>query len=232
MTNTSKRLLPLKLNLSMAAAELGLSDFRLTDQLNTLLQYQRDYGLTIKLDGHYRFPAQPASDGLEEVTGDDGHVKLLTNGTTRWMDSATELVELGAFQFSGNSHVVIHSVFVDGVEYFTIDETQMETEALVCSLDELYVDKEDLIDFRDGELREIPTWANAASDQYAPELALAVKIHKALRGEGAYSNKKVMLDRVNNWLEEHMPDDGVGPYQAERIATMIGDASKQPWPKK
>jgi hypothetical protein len=218
--------------LALVAAELGLSRFHKIEQLDTLIQYQRDYGLVLSLSGYHQIPVQLTSEGFEETLDANGHLKRLCVGQPRWIDSTDGPVQLKTIRFIGETQVAVHSVIFERDEFSVVDETHMEPAPYLCPLSDVYVDKEDLVAFRDKEIQSIPGWADPLSDQHAPELALAIKLHKALRVDGAYPNEKVMVNRVNSWVLEHMPGEELGAAQSERIATIIGDASKQAWPKK
>lgn len=231
MNKSKDRLLPLKLSLELAAVELGLSNISRAEQHSIVRQYQRDFDLTIRLGGHHKFPGQMVSDGLGAIIDTNGNHVFLTQGDSFWFDSSTDEVALDHFLLIGDDRVLISSVIVKGVKYYVIDEPGMHPKAIGCDLQDVYIDKEDLVDFRDGEHRPDPVWADPSSDLWAPELALAVKLHKALRVDGGYSNKTVMIDRIVEWIKDHMPGEEVGGDQIKRIATVIGDARQQPWPK-
>lgn len=232
MNKPKDRLLPLKLSLELVAVELELSDLSLTEQYAVLHQYQKDFDLTIRLGGYHKFPGQLVSDGLEVVMDHDGEPVFLTQGATSWFDSSIDEIALGSFVFLGDSRISISSVIVRGHAYYVIDELQMHPESIGCDLQDVYIDKEDFVDFRDGEHRTVPVWADPSSDLWAPELSLAVKLHKALRVDGGYSNERTMEDKVRCWIQDHMPGEDVGGSQITRIASVIGDARQQPWPKK
>jgi len=232
MNKPRERLLPLKLSLELAAAELGLSAMGRAGQHDALYQYQRDFDLTIRLGGHHKFAGQMVSDGLDATIDTNGNQVFLTQGDTFWFDSSTDEVTLEHFLFLGDDCVLISSVVVKGIKYYVIDELGMHPRAIGCDLQDLYIDKEDLVDFRDGEHRTVPVWADPSSDKWAPELALAVKLHKALRVDGCYPNEKTVLKRVECWIRDHMPGEEVGGSQIERIASVIGNARQQHWPGK
>lgn len=100
-----------------------------------------------------------------------------------------------------------------------------------CSLEDIYIDKEDLVDFRDGKFASLQPWANPAK-HYAPELTLMVELHKAIRIDGYDHEKKTMQQKVENWLAEHRPNSTFPDYQVKRIATVIGNGKMQARAKK
>lgn len=227
MDNSKKRLLPLKINLTMVASELGLSDLNQKTQLSTLLQYQQDYSLILRLSGRYKFPGQLVSDGLEEVIDSNGNTNLLTQGSTHWFDSQTDQIELRDLKFLEGSHLSVSSVRVEENDYYTINESQMHPESIRCDFQDVYVDKEEFVDFNEGEHKKIPGWGDPASDQYAPELGLAMQLHQALRIDGLYSNKNTMEDRVYDWIVDKRPDIDPSPTLVTRLSTVVGPGKKQ-----
>ena len=224
--------LPLKINLEMFLAIFGLSGFSLTTQIYNIRQYQQDYGLILRLDGWYEFPGQLVSDGLEEG-GFGDQPQYLTQGPTHWLNSQINQVELGEISYCTKSaQLSCSTVRVDSVEFYVIDEPQMHPERLLCSPYDVYVDKDDFIDFTNSGAKKIHAWADPTSKHYAPELEMAIKLHSELRVKGHHHDEKTMLKRVEKWLIENLQGDTLGASQIERIATIIGDAKKQPWPKK
>ena len=56
----------------------------------------------------------------------------------------------------------------------------MHPQWLFYNISQVYVDRADLKNFQNKDFKEVPAYANPRSEHYAPELALAIKIHKAV----------------------------------------------------
>lgn len=225
-----KKILPPKLNIETVAAELGLLGHEKTTQYYHILQFQRDYGLIIKLGGNIEFPAQKVADGVEEVVDEQGNHTLLTQGETHWINCIKDEVLLGSFRFLGESQLSVSSVHIDGTHYYVIDETQMFLDSLCCDLQDAYVEKEDFMDFLGGDFNQIPEWKNPRSDYYAPEMVLAEEAHRAIRIGRYLERIGNMESRTYAWLKERDPskDERRLSNQAKRISTIIGKAKKTP----
>ncbi len=226
MNTLKENILPQKLNLEMVAAELELSHLSPSSQIDTILYHHREGTLTLKSRVPIDCNAQEVSQGLEECYQSNGDLVLFSCGESRWIKTADEPTILGsAFRLKA-SHIITMTFIFEETEYYSLDDPGMHPESLSYSFEDIYVEKADLNVFLEKGAEEIPAYANPASEHFAPELALAVKLHRALRIENEGRPNLNMEANVDIWLRKNIPGGSVSDSQLKRLKAIIGNGKK------
>ena len=218
--------LPDRLNLEMVAAALGISELSEVSQLYSIAQYQSTHGLILKSQRPLSCNVQRVADGYEEHFDLDGKVILFSSGDTFPLDTAGKPIKLGPIHTINSTMVGFAYFNVDGEDLYLVDETGVFIRSGTCAVDDLYVDRADLADFLNGEFAAIPTYADPTSEFHAPELALAIKLHQALRVEKWGNPERSMHDRVYTWLRKNMEGTEPSDAMVRRLSTVIHNGKK------
>jgi hypothetical protein len=239
MEYPTKKRLPLKLNLEMVAAELGLLHLSEPSQLEAILQYQRDYGLILKsnspLNGIGVLATQCYYDEYDPESGNDeerydyeGYPALICSGDTFRLETNGDTLILGPVYHTGLAKLTFNQFCFEGEYCCAVDNNEYFVVSISCDASDVYVSKDDLIGFLGEKRTEIPDYANPAGEHYAPELVLAIELHTALRVKNEGNQRHSMRDRVDLWLRKHHSGLSVSGARATRLAAIIGDAKKIP----
>ncbi len=229
MHDLRNKLLPLKLNLEMVAAELGLSHLSEQSRLEAILQYQRDYGLTLRSDEPLDSNTQLTGYDIQEWYEDDGTVtRLAIENDVHRITTRGETITLGPAYLTGPTELTFELFSIGEAEFYPVDHDGIYIIPLSCDAEDVYIDKEDLIDFLDQAGAEIPAYADPASEYYAPELALAIELHTALRVKKGGNPEQSLRDRVSRWLIRHHSERSSSDAQITRLAAVIGNGKRIP----
>lgn len=220
------KMLPDELNLEMVAVKLGLTDLSGASQLETILHHQREGKIALKSKSMRHMHVQKAEFGLCEEYHNDDHLILLTNGDGEWIDTGGRAIILGPAYVGPAGLLSTMTLVFEGQEYYLLDEPGMHPETIRVDAKDVYVEKEALTDFLSGGVRKIPSYADPASEHFAPELDLAMKLHQALRVEGQGNPNHNMETRVDLWLRKMMPNLRLSENQVRRLKAVIGDGRK------
>lgn len=231
-------ILPFKLNLEVVASVLGLSDLGHASQLDIILQHQRDRGLVLKSDQPMRCMAQLASDEVfpiyetiddEECDEESGTlVAIEASDTTFEVQTNGESITLGPLYPIDSSTVQFDEFSIDGVRLHPVDINGEYLVTGTCNVSDLYVDKDDLARFLQRDDNRLPLYADPTSEHYAPELALAVQLHQALRIEKQGNPNRSMEDRVSSWLQKNRGNETASGARVSRLAVIINEGKKLP----
>ncbi|RLA38788.1 MAG: hypothetical protein DRR42_28150 [Gammaproteobacteria bacterium] len=222
MTTSKMHLLPPKLNLEMVAAELDLPQFSMTSQLEAILHQQREGNLVLKSSVPIDCNAQETLDGLDEEYNANGDLLLLSRGKNAWIETRGKPHILGPACFSGDSLITIRSFTFEEKEYYPLDEPGMHPVWLSYNISDIYVERANLEDVVARGFEELPAYADPEGEHYAPELALAVRIHESLRVKNEVSPQLGMYDRVVKWLIKNQPEGAASADQIKRLSYVVG----------
>ena len=222
MEKIDAKRLPNKLNLEMVAVMLGITEFSKEDQLEIILHNQRELGLPLKYHPTGTINAQLVSDGLEEDLDANGNLILFSCGPEVIIPNDGNPLTLGPAVLIGDLNISTFTFLCKGKEYYQLDAAGMHPQSIHLKLDTTYVDRGDLENFLNTEHEEVPTYANPESDHYAPELVLALKLHKALivekEGKINFGKEK----RIASWLISNSPDTELSGALLKRFTAVIG----------
>tara|TARA_R110002073_G_scaffold160870_2_gene316488 strand:+ start:578 stop:1258 length:681 start_codon:yes stop_codon:yes gene_type:complete len=216
--------LPANINLELAADTLGLSNLSIDAQIDTLIQHHNDSVLPFHSNLALDCMAQLASGGYEE-SRDGGH--LIASQTYRNFVTYGEPLKLGKVHKAGIGDYELYSdsLFIGGHEFYQVDDEVNHLTPFYWNISDLYIKRDEFLIFQGKGYKSLPSYADPESESYAPELALAVKLHKAIREDGyksgSYSSVK---DRADAWLRHE-----IGSFtdaKLKRMATIIGKPRK------
>ncbi|MDO8860998.1 hypothetical protein Q6D67_04720 [Haliea sp. E1-2-M8] len=225
METPNYKMLPNQLNLEMVATEMALVNMSPRSKIEVILYHQRNGRIALKADVATNYNVHETAAGLDENYDSNGNVIVLSGGKDFWIETSGRPITLGPAHLIGDALIVSTFTFEDK-EYYPLDEPGMHPLSLSFSINDVYVDKVDLEDFLERGPGDIPAYADPASEHFAPELALAVTIHKALRMEGKINPRLNMVDRVDLWLRQNTPNKKPPEIRTKRLATIIGDGKK------
>ncbi|MFT7042355.1 MAG: hypothetical protein ACJAW7_001112 [Candidatus Azotimanducaceae bacterium] len=217
---------PRKLRLEMVAAALGYSGRSLATQYDAVLQRQRDDGLILKTDVALNCFAQKMSDGLDENFDANGNLQLLSCGASIRIVASGGEVTLGPAVLTEESVVTCLSFTFEEESYYPLDDTQMHPQSLHYKIREVYVDRVDLKNAMKRGFTEHPPYADRTSDHYAPELVLAMELHRELRIAGKGNLNLNLEDRIHAWLKTNRPDIKPSDTRLKRLRAIIGTGKK------
>lgn len=225
METSNYKMLPNQLNLEMVATEMALVNMSPRSKIEVILYHQRNGKITLKADVATNYNVQETAAGLDGDYDSNGNLILLSGGKDFRIETYGRPIILGPAHLFDDALTASTFTFEEK-EYYPLDESGMHPLSLSFSINDVYVEKVDLEDFLERGPGDIPAYANPASEHFAPELALAVTIHKALRIEGKVNPHWNMVDRVHRWLVQNTPYEDQPKIRYERLATTIGDGKK------
>jgi hypothetical protein len=220
--------LPEEPRLELVAAALKLSQFEESTQIQTVFQHQTQSGLKLYLPRGLNIRCQLASAGVEEVHDHQGGVsKLLSCGDSQDFNSTLTLIQVGRCDLTQDYNLNVSSIWGDGIEYLPTDETGMFLDPLLLPPANLFALRDELLAFIEKDIAAVPSYADPDSEHYAPELALALKLHQELIVTGAQAHLSVE-GRVSSWLDENAPENlSERGALTKRLAAVINNKKKK-----
>jgi hypothetical protein len=225
--NDSSPILPSKVPLQLAATNLKLSSLNEKIQILTILQYQREFRLPLNADLNEEIRVQKVSDGIDEHIDEHGNITLLSNGQDSLIRTAGKSCRLGQTTFCP-SGLLISTMNIEGIDYYLLNTSGTEITPLCIPLSKIYIDKEDLATFINSGDNKLQPYSDPASEFYAPELDLAVRLHQLLRVQKEGNQNLNMKERAQICLRKHYPSLKLSDAKVARLATIIGDGKKHP----
>jgi len=220
--------LPEKPSLALVIEALGLKDHVARTQIDTVLQYVAQNGLKLYLPRGLEFPAQI---GLEVEPVDRhgcGEWELLSCGETHHLNTSSSEIQVGHAVLRDAESILVDELVSDGNHYRPVSECQLYVESLPINPAQLFAKREELEAFCERGGETLPSYLDPSSDLYAPELALAIKLHHELLVRGASSYESNLESRVDRWLRVHRQD--IQPLSGDlvkRLAKLINPNKKK-----
>lgn len=227
MTSSSKLSgLPEKPLLSLVIDALDLSHQDAVTQIDTVLQHLAQSSLKLYLPRGLQFAAQRGVE-VESVEHQGGY-QLMSCGETYHLDTSTSEIQIGHAVLLNTGVVLVDEVVFEDEHYRPLTECQLFVEPLAVNPAHLFAKRSELEEFLTQGQATLPSYLDPSSDLYAPELALAVEIHRELFEKGTHSPALNVEDRVHRWLNMHRQD--LSPFPdalVKRMATMINPNKKK-----
>ena len=221
-----KYALPPEVSLEVAIEELGFSHFSHRSILDTLVENINKFGLRVKIeDPQYpELSLQLKEHGYEEQVDDVREcVTLFSDGPFVDMaDVQSDLVLLKVYRY-GRTTLGAVEVEADGKAMYFADPANLCIVRPILDLNTLYIDKEDLEKFSPDPR---PSYADPNSEYYAPELALAVRLHEDIRVKNIAHHFTDMQDRITFVMQKHYKIQGNLGSTPLRLRTVIGPRIK------
>lgn len=220
--------LPREPLLSLVIESLSLSGHDAFTQINTMLQHQAQSGLKLYLPRRLSFTAQFGVEVEPVDSLDGGDTKLLSCGDVRHFDTSEADIQIEHMVLLNTGDVLVVEVLFQENCYRPVSTCQMFVESLCIDPKGIYAKRDELeLVIRQGT-KALPSYLNPNSDYYAPELALAIELHRELT-EGSLQHSHLnMEDRVHRWISSHRPDLS-NPSNAliKRLAAIINPEKKK-----
>ena len=217
--------LPPKVWLDMAIDALGLSNYSARSQLETLVENINNQELPIKISTNElkNFRLQPAKSGYDAIFDDSGEIdKMLSIAPTIWAtDVQSDLTLIRTSQYMQTT-LLVHEVEADGTIMYLVDDTDQFVVSSSVDLNQLYIERDDLENFSP---RSTPYYADPKSKHYAPELALAVRLHEDIRVLNKAPDERTMVDQVRVMLNTY-DKTKKSSNMVERLSSIIGRGQK------
>ena len=224
--NPEERFRPNKLNWEIVAADLGLSHLSKESQLDALMQYQRDQGLILVSDQPLSCMAQRCSSDVFVSEDSDGNQLVMASEYVFEVETNGDRISFGPLYLVDRAKVQFDKFIIDGIEMYPVTEDHIYLTTMTCEVDDLFVTKEELERFLIRGVDVKPPYADPSSEHYAPEMALVIELHKAIRINNEYSRFSNMEDKVHQWFRKNQPGKEIAPNRLKRFAAVIGDAKK------
>jgi hypothetical protein len=213
--------------LSLISEALGLLGHDLFTQIDTVLQHQAQSGLTLYLPRGIQFAAQLGVEVEPVDRLSDGSVELLSCGAAHHFNTTQSAVQIERSNLLKSGAVLVHEVVYQEDHYLPVNECQLLVEPLCIDPEKMFAKRSELQQFLRNGCQALPQYLDPSNDLYAPELALAVELHRELIEEGLHSHLNVQ-DRVHQWLTIQRPDSSP-PSAAlvKRLAAIINPKKKK-----
>jgi len=105
----------------------------------------------------------------------------------------------------------------EGKQYCCADADGGYLRPIILSSSDIYFDK---IEF--GSYQDVPAYQDENHDLFAPELDLAIQLHKAIHIEKFGNQGRPREERISKWLTEKFPDEEFPGAKITRLSTIIG----------
>lgn len=212
---------------SLIGDALSLSDRDLYTQVDTVLQHQAQSGLTLYLPRGLRFVAQLGTEVDPINRLGDGSVELMSRGEPRYLNTADEAIRIQRSCLQNSGNVFVHELVIGEDHYLPISEDQLFVKPLRIDPTRMFTKRDELLKFLNNGSLALPSYLDPSNDLFAPELALAIKLHQELVEQGRYSHLNVE-DKVHHWLTVHRQD--LSPLSAalvRRMSSIINPRKKR-----
>jgi hypothetical protein len=213
--------------LSLISEALGLLGHDPFTQIDTVLQHQTQSGLTLYLPRGIQFAAQLGVEVEPVDRLSDGSVELLSCGKARYFDTTQSAIQIERSNLLNSGAVLVHEVVYQEDHFLPVNECQLLVEPLCIEPAKMFAKRSELQQFLKDGCQTLPRYLDPSNDLYAPELALAVDLHRELIEGGLHSHLNVQ-DRVYQWLTINRPDSSP-PSAAlvKRLAAIINPKKKK-----
>lgn len=214
--------------LSLVIESLNLSSHDAFTQINTIFQYQAQSGLRLYVPRGLRFTAQFGVEVEPVDSLDGGDTKLLSCGNVRYFNSSETDIQIYHSVLLNTGAILVDEVVFQENHYRPVSECQTFLEPLSIGPNGLFAKRDELELFIEQGPKALPSYLNPNSDYYAPELALAIDLHRELT-EGSLQNSSLnMEDRVHSWINRHRSDlQNPSGALLKRMAAIINPVKKK-----
>jgi hypothetical protein len=116
----------------------------------------------------------------------------------------------------GGNEISVYRFEHKGTSYCGADSEGTNLKPIVLGFDAIY--------FNDSEFRsyqDVPAYQDKNHEHYAPELDLAIQLHKAVHIDKYGNQSHNRVDRVTNWLNANCPDQNFSNAQIDRLSATI-----------
>ena len=105
----------------------------------------------------------------------------------------------------------------EGKQYCGADSDGDRLRLIYLDSDSIYFDRSDFDSYVDK-----PSYQDKNHEHYAPQLDLAIQLHKAIHITKVGNIGQSRLDRVGSWLNTTYPDQKFSTAEIERLSAVIG----------
>jgi hypothetical protein len=104
----------------------------------------------------------------------------------------------------------------EGKQYCGADSEGTHPEPIILGFDYIYFEKSEFDSYQD-----VPAYQDENHEYYAPELDLAIQLHKAIHIDKYGNQSQNRVARVTNWLNANYPDQKFPNAEIERLSAII-----------
>jgi hypothetical protein len=191
---------------------IELSDFQNKPKNYVMQSFMNEVGITVYFDvnvnatvatGYHRHPTNEEDETLYV----DGAPPCLIEGVGKKILEA---------DIDDENTISVYRFEHKGTSYCGADSEGTNLKPIVLGFDAIY--------FNDSEFRsyqDVPAYQDKNHEHYAPELDLAIQLHKAVHIDKYGNQSHNRVDRVTNWLNANCPDQNFSNAQIDRLSATI-----------
>jgi hypothetical protein len=191
---------------------IELSGFQNKPKNYVMQSFMNEVGITVYFDvnvnatvatGYHRHPTNEEDETLYV----DGAPPCLIEGVGKKILEA---------DIDDENTISVYRFEHKGTSYCGADSEGTNLKPIVLGFDAIY--------FNDSEFRsyqDVPAYQDKNHEHYAPELDLAIQLHKAVHIDKYGNQSHNRVDRVTNWLNANCPDQNFSNAQIDRLSATI-----------
>ena len=88
---------------------------------------------------------------------------------------------------------------------------------IVLGFDDIYFERSDI-----SAIQDLPSYQDKSHEHYAPEIDLAIQLHKAIHYDKHGNQAQSREDRIVDWLRNNRSDQNFSNAAIERLSAIIG----------
>jgi hypothetical protein len=115
---------------------------------------------------------------------------------------------------------------INGESFHVVNDNNNDIGELFIDLSNVFVKKSDYDSFikkATSQMNQVKApYQDRSSEHFAPELDLAIRLHRAIHIEKYGNISQSIEDRVSEWFKEFFPDETISGAKISRMGTMIG----------
>ncbi len=147
-------------------------------------------------------------DGAEIPYVDGAPPKLIAGSRKKIIEAYIE---------KGNKLSVLRFKY-QGDSYCGADSDGFDLKPIVLDFDDIYFDKSEI-----HSVQDLPPYQDKNHENYAPELDLAIQLHKAIYIDKYGNQGQSREDRISSWLKNEYSEYHFADAAIARLSTVIGD---------
>jgi len=205
-----------KIYLNEAIDELGLSSkpkIRVLEEIINLPDLPLYFDTTI--DG-------TEATGYEVIEESEEISYALVDGSPPQpiMGKQKKVIEAHALQPDDDYWIAINHFESNGIQYCPVDDSGVKLNPATLRLDDFYFD---LAEFNKSRKvhDNLPPYLDLNSERYAPEIDLAIQLHKSIQIDGDWHSMSNKVDKVEAWFDKNRNGEEVSEARLKMFSVMI-----------
>jgi hypothetical protein len=128
-----------------------------------------------------------------------------------------EIIEGSIGKYDSGVYLSVSRFEYNGKQYCGADSEGSGLEPIILNSESIYFNKSDFDSYVDK-----PYYQDKSHEHYAPELDLAIQLHKAIHIDKHGNQSQSRLGRVASWLNTTYPNQNFSNAEIERLSAVIG----------